>query len=256
MNRDSDSKTASFRFYAELNDFLPPARRGHAFDHRFKGDPAIKDTIEALGVPHAEVDLILVCGRSVGFEHRLQAGDRVAVYPVFEGLDISDVVRLRERPLRRTRFIVDRHLGKLARGLRLLGFDTLHDRDWPDREIIAAAGRDGRIILTRDRGLLRVREVTHGFWLRSADPQAQLLEVVTRLDLATQARPFQRCLVCNGEIGPAGVDALRDRVPPDARRRFDEFRACTSCGRVYWKGSHYQAMLARIRSVLPPRRFS
>jgi uncharacterized protein len=252
VDRDSDSRTATFRFYAELNDFLPPARRGRDFDHRFRGHPAIKDTIESLGVPHPEVDLILVSGRSVGFEHRLQEGERVAVYPVFEGLDISSAVRLRERPLRCTRFIVDRHLGKLARGLRLLGFDTLHDLDRTDREIIATARGEGRIILTRNRGLLRVREVTHGFWIRSQDPRAQVREVVERLDLASQARPFRRCLACNGEIGPAGADGIRDRVPPEARGRFDEFRACASCGRVYWKGSHYEAMLARVRAVLPP----
>ncbi|HUH00015.1 MAG TPA: twitching motility protein PilT, partial [Gammaproteobacteria bacterium] len=108
---------SEFRFYEELNDFLPEARRRRTFEWRFRGTPSVKDTIEAIGVPHTEVDLVLVDGRSVGFEVRLRGGERVAVYPVFERLDISPLVRLRPEPLRVTRFVADVHLGTLARHL-------------------------------------------------------------------------------------------------------------------------------------------
>src|SRR5205823_11484961 len=127
---------AQFRFDEELNDFLAPALRKREFDYSFRGTPAVKDAIEAIGVPHTEVDLVLVDGESVDFTRRLTGGERVAVYPVFERLDIAPVTRLRARPLRRTRFVLDVHLGKLARNLRLLGFDALYRTDYDDATII------------------------------------------------------------------------------------------------------------------------
>jgi hypothetical protein len=139
-------QVASFRFYAELNDFLPRAQRHTTFPYHFTGTPAVKDAIEAAGVPHPEVDLILVNGMSVAFDYPLRDGDRVAVYPVFESFDISPIVHLRPQPLRETKFILDVHLGKLAKHLRMLGFDTLYRNDYQDPDIIATALRERRII--------------------------------------------------------------------------------------------------------------
>ena len=127
------------RFYAELNDFLPPHRHQRTFTYEFHGTPSVKDTIEAIGVPHTEIDVILVDGRSVDFDHLLQGGERVAVYPVFERYDVSPLTRLRPAPLRVTRFVADVHLGTLARHLRLLGFDTTWERDFDDEEIVDIA---------------------------------------------------------------------------------------------------------------------
>src|SRR5262249_52305094 len=134
-------QVASFRLYAELNDFLPPAQRQIPFVYCFNGMPTIKEAIEAVGVPHTEVDLILVNGVSVAFDYRLRDGDSVAVYPVFESFDIAPLLRLRPQPLRETKFILDVHLGKLAKYLRLLGFDTLYRNDYQDPDIIAIALR-------------------------------------------------------------------------------------------------------------------
>src|SRR5262249_31383318 len=153
---------ACFRFYAELNDFLPPGRRGVTFTYSFEGSPSIKDLIEALGVPHTEVDLILVNGESVDFAYRVREGDRISVYPVFESLDITPLLRVRPRPLRETRFVLDTHLGRLAAYLRLLGFDTLYRNDAGDDELARISSGEGRILLTRDRGLLKRSQVTHG----------------------------------------------------------------------------------------------
>ena len=130
------TRSAEFLFYEELNDFLPGEQRKVSFRHTFCGTPSVKDTVQAIGIPHTAIDLILVDGRSVDFAHRLRGGERVAVYPVFERLDISPVIRLRPKPLRDTRFILDVHLGKLARYLRMLGFDAAYDRDWDDETII------------------------------------------------------------------------------------------------------------------------
>jgi uncharacterized protein with PIN domain len=253
-SRDIHSWTpreAEFRFYEELNDFLPPERRKRAFRQQFQGTPAVLDLIQAIGVPHMAVDLVLVDGRSVGFGTRLHGGERVAVYPVFERLDISPLVHLRPRPLRRTRFALDVHLGRLARDLRLLGFDSTYRRDWEDSELIGHALDEGRIILTRDVGLLKHRRVTHGYWLRNDAPDRQLDEIVEALDLARQARPFSRCRECNGEIEPLAGESLGPGVDPAIRGRFERFWRCRDCRRVYWRGSHYQRLLRRVRKCVP-----
>jgi len=237
---------AEFRFYEELNDFLPRGRRRTSFEQGFFGNPAVKDTVEALGVPHAEVDLILVNGESVSFSHHLHDGDRVAVYPVFESLDLSGVTRLRERPLREPTFILDVHLGKLARYLRLFGFDSSYRNDFQDEEIIRIAADEKRIILTRDLGILKNGRVTHGYWLRSQEPQEQLRELFDRLDLSGCVRPFTRCPVCNGVLERLAREAVAGALPPATRERYEEFARCRSCGHIYWKGSHYGALRALV----------
>jgi len=247
---DAMTRQATFRFYEELNDFLPPGRRKTAFPYSFHGSPAVKDAIEALGVPHAEVDLILVDGESVDFSHRLRDGETVSVYPVFESLDIAGVTRLRGRPLRDPRFILDVHLGKLARCLRLLGFDTLYDTAYEDREIIRIAAAGKRTILTRDVQLLKHGGVDHGYWVRSTRPLEQAAEILDRFDLRPLARPFSRCTVCNGLIEPVEKEAVAELLQPKTRAYYDEFFRCASCGRVYWKGSHYERMRGMVEGFL------
>ena len=233
---------AQFRFYEELNDFLAPALRKSEFPYAFTGTPSVKDAIEAIGVPHTEVDLVLVDGESVDFTRRLRGGERVAVYPVFERLDIAPVTRLRARPLRRTRFVLDVHLGKLARYLRLLGFDALYRTDYDDATIIRLSLDEQRIILTRDRAVLKHTAVTHGYWVRSTAPRQQLGEVVRVFDLGGNTRPFTRCMLCNGELQRVAKDVVDDRLPLRVRMYFDEFAQCHRCAHVYWPGSHYQRM--------------
>lgn len=205
--------TADFRFYEELNDHLTVARRKCSFTHAFDGTPAVKDVIESLGVPPTEIDLILVDGKSVRFSHRLRGGERVAVYPMFERFDIRPLHRLRPRPLRRTRFVADGHLGRLARSLRLLGFDTLYSTDLDDTALIAIATRERRILLTRDVGLLKHKALTRGYRLRATDPNRQVEEVVHAFSLEKDLRPFTRCMSCNAVVrGMARAD-LAGRVP-------------------------------------------
>ncbi len=242
-------RRAEFRFYEELNDFLPADRRKRSFTYLFHGTPAVKDAIEAIGVPHTEIDLILIDGVSVGFDKQLTGDERVAVYPVFERLDVTPLNHLRPRPLRETRFILDTHLGRLARYLRMLGLDAAYRNDFDDEMIIERARDEGRIILTRDRGILRHGEVTHGYWLRSTDSEEQLREVVEALDLWSAARPFSRCIVCNEELTAVEKEDVEDRIPPSVRAQFDEFSQCPCCRRVYWRGSHYDRMQRLIASL-------
>ncbi|HXG29168.1 MAG TPA: Mut7-C RNAse domain-containing protein [Nevskiales bacterium] len=234
--------TASFRFYEELNDFLPPARRRRRFRYPFRGRRSVKDMIEALGVPHTEVDLILVNGRSVGFPYIVRDGDDISVYPVFESFDIAPLQRLRPKPLRVTRFVLDTHLGTLARYLRTLGFDSLYRNDWHDAELARISDEERRILLTRDVGLLKRSRVTRGCFLRETDPRRQLREVVARLDLRRSIRPFRRCTRCNGLLRVAAKRRLQGRVKPEILAAFDDFRLCRGCGQVYWPGSHYDRM--------------
>lgn len=240
---------ASFRFYAELNDFLPAAKRQTAFDHHFSGSPSVKDAIEGIGVPHPEVDLVLVGGASVGWDHHLADGDTVSVYPVFEAMDISPVVRLRPEPLRVSRFVVDGHLGKLARWLRMLGFDTKYQRRADGGAIVETALRDGRIILTRDRELLKQWRVTHGYWVRATEPERQIAEVCGRLHLVAQFRPFSRCMDCNGALVQQNADEIAAEVPAKVRERTCTFHRCEACGKVYWDGTHVERMRERIASL-------
>jgi uncharacterized protein with PIN domain len=237
---------AHLRFYAELNDLLPSDKRQRSTAYRFTGRPSIKDAIEGCGVPHTEVDLIVVDGAFVGFDYRLRPGDRVAIYPVFESLDVSPAVQLRPEPLRRTAFILDGHLGKLARLLRMLGLDALYCQDSEDSEIVHLVASEQRIILTRDRGLLKHASVTHGYCVRSLEPPQQAREVLRRFDLYAQVRPLSRCIHCNGGLERVDKNAILSQLPPRTSLYYDVFHRCLRCGRIYWPGSHYQNMLATI----------
>jgi uncharacterized protein with PIN domain len=245
---------AEFRFYEELNDFLPEGQRKRAFTRAFDGTPGVKDVIESIGVPHTEIDLILVDGESVRFSHRLRGGERVAVYPMFERFDVRPLYRLRPRPLRRTRFVADVHLGALARGLRLLGFDTLYERHCDDADLAALSARERRILLTRDVGLLKRGVVTRGHWVRATDPQRQIEEVVRAFSVERDIEPFTRCTICNGELAPIERAAVADRVPPRVYARFRRFMECGGCGRVYWRGSHFERLERLARDLRRPHR--
>ena len=235
---------ATFRFYEELNDFLPPQNRKKDIPIAFKRRNSVKDMIESLGVPHTEIDLILANEEPVDFSYIVRDRDRISVYPVFEAFDISSLNRLRPAPLRRIRFVLDTHLGKLAKYLRMLGFDTLYDNQFTDRELagLAATG-ERRILLTRDVGLLKHKQITHGYFVRETVPRRQLREVLERFDLMGLASTFKRCVNCNGLLVKLEKSEARGRVPPGIYEQLDDFVVCPDCRQVYWKGSHYDRMM-------------
>ena len=234
--------SVQIRFYEELNDFLAAELRKVTFTHELTRRTSVKDLIESFGVPHTEVEIILANGRSVDFSYIVQAGDRISVYPVFESLDITPLLRLREKPLRDPRFVVDANLGKLARYLRMLGFDAVYRNDYTDRQVAQIASREKRIVLTRDRALLQYKIITHGYFVRAVKPHEQVREILTRLDLYNALRPFTRCLRCNGELGSVEKQAVIEHLEPKTKLYYDSFRRCRSCGQTYWKGSHFERM--------------
>jgi uncharacterized protein with PIN domain len=239
----------TMRFYEELNDFLPEERRKRDFQVSIECRTSVKDLIESLGVPHVEVDLILVDGQSVDFGHVVDRARRISVYPVFESLDVTEVQHLRPRPLRDPRFVLDVHLGWLARRLRLLGFDCLYEKYADDDRLARLSSGEDRILLTRDRELLKRRVVTRGYWVRSTDPWKQVPEVLDRLDLRRSIRPFGRCPTCNGRLHEVAAQEVVELVPPESFARFHRFWRCGDCGQVYWRGSHVEILEEWIRDL-------
>lgn len=246
-------RSVTIRFYGELRELLPPAGRDGTVRREFRGRVPAKDLVESLGVPHPEVALLLVGGASVPLDHRLEGGETVSVFPVFRRLDVSGVSRVpvAARPPSPGRFAVDRHLGKLARGLRLLGFDTLWQKDRAENELAEEAARQGRILLTRDRELLKRSRVRYGYLVRASHPDRQLDEVAERFLLLGKARPFRRCLCCNGRLVPVPAEQVAACIPPGVRQTCDDFTRCRECKRIFWKGTHYREMVRRYRHLFP-----
>jgi uncharacterized protein with PIN domain len=250
----------TIRFYAELNDFLPPGQRQRTLVHGFSERVSVKDAVEAHGVPHVEIDLLLVNGIAVPFTYLLADGDRVAAYPRFRRLDVGGGSRVRPPEPGVLRFVLDAHLGRLAAYLRMAGFDAWYRPDAEDEELARLSSAEERVLLTRDVGLLKRGIVQHGYYVRETAPRRQALEVFRRFDLAAVARPFERCLRCNGPVRPVAPSEVAARVPPRRRSRFTRFVRCAGCGRVYWEGSHYGWMRAFLDTLFagaggdePPR---
>jgi len=238
--------TAQFRFYEELNDFLPEKCKKKRFNYSFSGNPSIKDTIEAIGVPHTEIEIILVNGKSIDFRYLLQNVDDVSVYPVFESFDVTPLIRLRSLPLRSVKFILDVQLGKLAKYLRLLGLDTIYKNRYISGELIDRALSEKRVILTRDRKILKHKRVTHGYWIRNEDSEKQVMEVLKRFDLCDSLRPFTRCMICNGLIEEVEKEKIYRQLLENTAKYYNNFGRCASCGKIYWEGSHYIKMKQKI----------
>ena len=241
------------RFYGRLNDLLPPERRGMAIVRTLREVASVKDTIESLGVPHPEVDVIVVNGEAAGFDHRLRDGDAVAVYPAFHAIGLEGVTRAGSDPPRPVRFVADVHVSKLASLLRLAGFDTTIVED--DEALARASAAEDRVALTRDVGLLKRSVVRHGAWIRHTEPARQLVEVLDRFRLSGDMQPFTRCLRCNTPLAAASPEDVSGAVPPRTREAFTAFSRCPGCGRIYWQGSHYvrlKELLDRARELAVP----
>lgn len=249
-------KLAHFRFYAELNDFVPLEKQQRTVIYPFDGTVSVKHMIEAAGIPHTEVELILANGQSVGFDYLVQDGDRISVYPAFATIDVSPVAQLRPPLAAPHRFILDNHLGRLARYLRLLGFDALYFNDAADDPELAQIAHDeGRILLTRDRGLLKRSLVTYGYCLRTKDSKAQLTAVLHRYQLHDQINPWTRCLRCNGRLQPVAKKTILHRLEPKTKLYFNDFQICADCEQIYWRGSHFgklEALITAVTNGQPP----
>lgn len=240
--------TASFRFHGELADFLPRERRGRRFEYECARAATLKNAIEALGVPHTEVGELRLNDAPATLQRIVRDGDAVEVFPhAPQSADKEAPAEKGPDPF----FLADAHLGGLARFLRMLGFDTLHDPALHDEQIRLIAREESRIVLTRDRELLKCRDIARGAYVHALRVDAQLAEVAERFGLAARARPFTLCLRCNLPLERVDKSAVAARLPEQVRAAQSEFTRCLGCGRVYWPGSHYRRMLEAMRRAVP-----
>ena len=239
--------TIRLKFHGALPFFLETKTRPETVERALRDKTSVKDVIESCGVPHPEVDLILVDGQPVDFHHTLRMDADVDVYPV--GLLPTCFTKNHMQVSNLTKFVADGHLGKLARDLRLLGFDVAYDRDADDRQLLAIMRESNRALLTRDRRLLMHAIVQHGYYLRSQNPINQTIEVLRRFDLFSAIAPFKRCLRCNAPLEEVKKNEVIQRLEPLTKIYYEEFRRCMGCGQIYWTGSHFSKLQERLEEI-------
>lgn len=247
----------SIHFHQELNDFLPAESRNVILTHELKKPRSIKDFIESMGVPHTEIDLIIINSKSVGFDYLLQNADRIDVYPIVDSLPGNIQITLHDSPLRHIqpkplttpRFILDVHLGKLAAYLRMLGFDTLYRNDYDDPALAEISANKHRILLTCDRQLLMRKQISYGYFVRARQPKQQLLETLLHFNLYNKIKPFTRCMHCNGKTQAVNKQEIEDQLLPDTKKYYNEFYQCKTCNKIYWQGSHYLKMKDMLNKI-------
>jgi uncharacterized protein with PIN domain/sulfur carrier protein ThiS len=230
--------TATFRFFDALGAFLPRERRAQSFSYTCARAATLKNAIEALGVPHTEVGAVIVNGAPATLQRIVRENDVIEIHPLV-------IEKMGSVPI----FLADAHLGGLARFLRMLGFDTVHRNALDDAEIRRLASDEDRIVLTRDRELLKCREIRRGCYVRALRPESQVREVAARYGLGLLARPFTLCLHCNLVLEAIDKRAVTHRVPENVLSVHQTFSYCRGCDRVYWPGSHYERMRAALKPL-------
>ncbi len=238
------------RFYGDLNNLLFRNFTGPTVERQLTAPTSVKDLIEGCGVPHTEVDLILANDQPIDFSCLVQEDQQISVYPFFNHLDIPTSERLQNPILTHNRFLADANLGKLARYLRMAGFDTAYIRGKSDQEIISQMLGEKRALLSRDRKLLMHKVIEYGYLSQSDDPAEQLREVFQRFDLFDNTDPFSRCPNCNGILQSVSKEEIIDQLEPLTKKHFDDFSQCPDCGQIYWAGSHRRRLDERVKEIL------
>ncbi len=241
-------KDVRIAFHGYLNKLLPRERRNSALRGELKDDRSIKDLIEAMGIPHTEVGRILVDGSPSTISAQLRGGEEIQVYPAF--IDIGSPLEEVTPPPMPRRFILDVHLGTLAKYMRAMGIDTLYENCYSDEEIVETALREERTILTRDRGILKRRRVEYGYLIKSNSSREQLMEVFINFDLLPSVQPFSRCLRCNGPLRKVEKRDIAHELDPLTEKFYNEFFRCISCSSLYWRGGHWERMKVFIEDFL------
>jgi uncharacterized protein with PIN domain len=235
------------RFHGDLSVFLESKAGDAVIERRLAEKTSIKDVIESCGVPHPEVDLILVDEQTVGFDHTLANDAKVEAFPVGNCRTYRTEKQL--QTIRIVRFVADGHLGSLTRNLRLLGFDVAYRQNAEDRQLLEVMVRENRALLTRDRRLLMHGIVQHGYCPRSQNADEQTIEVVRRFDLSELITPFTRCLRCNAPLEAAAKADIIDKLEPLTKIYYDQFRRCPDCKQIYWMGSHFPKLQRRVEEI-------
>ena len=244
-----DLKPFSVRLnlHGDLGFFLRSRTRHESIERSLSEKTSVKDVIESCGIPHTEVNVILVDGETVDFAHTLAREAELDVFPVGNCDPLLKEKRLQSYCT--TMFVSDGHLGKLTRNLRLLGFDVAYDQQANDRELLEVMTRENRALLTRDRRLLMHAIVQHGYCPRSQNADDQTIEVIRRFDLLGSIAPFTRCLRCNERLREVAKDDVIEKLEPLTKIYYEQFRHCTGCGQIYWPGSHFEKLQKRVETI-------
>lgn len=242
------------RLHQQLNDFLSPELRDTVISQPFTQSRSVKDLVESIGIPHPEIDLIIINGAAVDDSYQLQGGEHISLYPALtqpapELQNITPLFHCQPEPLTEPRFVLDVHLGRLAAYLRMTGFDSLYRNDYPDHVLADISAGEDRILLTCDLQLLMRKIISRGYFVRARQPQQQLLEVFSRFDLYNRQKPLTRCMHCNGKIRAVDKHKIEDQLQAKTRKYYSDFFQCETCRKIYWKGSHYLKMQTMINSI-------
>ncbi len=229
--------TLELCFAPELRFFLAPRRRDTVLHARADSTSTLAHLVQSHGVPMTEVGTLLLDGIPVEPGTIPAPGQRI---------DITPVTYPQATPLP-LRFLLDVHLGTLARRLRLLGLDTAYDNDRDDPSLFQQANSERRVLLTRDRGLLSRAGLRAGAHIRHMRPDDQLREVLERFvpDLA----PWTRCPACNGVLVGTDKQRVAAELQAGTRAAFDAFARCSACDRVYWPGAHHSHLAEIVRTA-------
>ena len=243
------STSVHIHFHGELNDFLSETRRNTVFELELKKTRSVKDLIESIGVPHPEVDVILIDGVAVSFEQQVTGGETIEVYPDSNLIDSYPSRHNKPTLPDEPRFVLDVHLGRLAGYLRMLGFDTLYRNDYQDPELAAISDDENRILVSSDRKLLMRKRVRYGYFMRSRKPRQQVVELLKHFDLFDFRADRERCITCNGLLQPVDKQHIESRLLPLTKKYYHVFFQCDGCGKVFWKGSHHAKMQRLINAI-------
>lgn len=242
------TKQATLYLTGSLRDFLKnKQQKSSPLNITFELNPSVKDLIESRGIPHTAIFKLEVNGRERSFDYNVREGDEITPYP-FEKVDATTLDDIFSSP---SKFVLDVHLGKLAKTLRLLGIDTSWDADWEESKILHLSNRQKRMILSRNIGLLRNGEARYGYWVRATDPDKQVQELFKRFNISDYISPFSRCMKCNGLLEEVELSQVEERVPPKVQEWHSLFYECLHCRQVYWEGSHYKKLQEKVNRLTP-----
>ncbi|NGP87232.1 Mut7-C RNAse domain-containing protein [Fodinibius halophilus] len=231
------TKQATLRPVASLKDFIKKSSNDISLlSVSFKGTPAVKDLIEAQGIPHTAIFGLKINGERKSLTYNLTGGEEITAYP-FEEISKSN---LSSEFISPEKFILDIHLGKLTKKLRLFGFNAILNPNFTEQDIIHISNAENRMILTRNIGLLRHGDTQQGYWVRNTDPDKQLRELFNRFELSKNINPFNRCMECNGRLVRVALAEVQEKVPPKVQQKHSLFYQCQECQKVYWQGSHFK----------------
>jgi len=249
MEKGIKKNVIAIEFSPGLQDLLRHGVKGAAVEYRLERRASIKDIIESLGIPHTEIGAIVVDGKERDFGCIPKPGETVQVSEITAPFDVTRPSLLRPAPLTAVKFVVDVNVGRLAALLRLTGFDAAYHNALGDRRIAGLAHRENRVVLSKDRALLKRSKIQFGRLVRAIHPEQQLVETLQFFGLTGPHRFFSRCLLCNQPLQSVAKAAIIHRLEPKTKKHFDTFKRCPDCDRIYWRGSHYDAMTARLRQA-------